>query len=229
MRQPIFIVFMLITYLPAFSQVALHRQESIEQICHAKEIASGPEREQLHQIITRIRPVVNRVKGHHIQTHLVDSKVINAWHVHVTQSESVICIPIAMSHFEGDAEAELAFTIAHEVGHALDNTCKSSTGRSKLIQPHLDGLLRELLGKDSRDVYAEQRACESRADELGFAIIVAAGYNPYAAAGSFGRWEMFRGDISTDAAARANEQTSMHPITPDRIRNLRKLLRDMKK
>jgi len=133
-----------------------------------------------------------------------------------------------MSRFAGDAEAELAFTIAHEAGHALDNTCKSPAGRSKLIQPSLDGVLKELLGKDSRDMYAEQRACESRADDLGFAIIVEAGYNPYAAAGFFGRWEMLKGDVSTDATARAKEQTSTHPITPERIRNLRKLLHDMK-
>jgi predicted Zn-dependent protease len=118
----------------------------------------------------------------------------------------------------------LAFILSHEIGHAVDDVCKSSAGRVDVTPPTVTGKLNQLLGGSGRNPIAEQRTCESRADEIGFAIFTKAGYIPFDAAGAFGRIEMYLGDTSTGALARFAAIGSNHPITPDRIKHMRMLL-----
>jgi predicted Zn-dependent protease len=68
---------------------------------------------------------------------------------------------------------------------------------------------------------ATQRSCEARADAIGFHIFTASGYNPFDAAGAFGRLEMYMGDNSTGVFARLAAMGSNHPMTPDRIKHMR--------
>jgi len=86
------------------------------------------------------------------------------------------------------------------------------------------GELDRLFGGEQREAIQEQRTCEARADEIGFRIFTAAGYNPFDAAGAFGRIEMLLGDTSTGVLGRLAALGSDHPITPDRIRHMRALL-----
>jgi predicted Zn-dependent protease len=79
--------------------------------------------------------------------------------------------------------------------------------------------LDRLLGGSGRNPLAEQKACENRADEIGFDIFTAAGYNAFDAAGGFGRLEMLLGD--TGLLGRLAFLGSDHPMTPDRIRHMR--------
>jgi len=118
----------------------------------------------------------------------------------------------------------MAFIYAHELGHALDDSCKTTTGRAQVAPPSIRGELDKLLGGDGRIGSVEQRACETRADEIGFRLFTAAGYNPFDAAGGFGRLEMLSGDTSTGILGRLAAMGRDHPITPDRIRHMRALL-----
>lgn len=172
----------------------------------------------------RLAPILSRVQGFEIHLAVVESNVINAWTFPIGKSSAFICIPTAMVRFMGDAEGEMAFTYAHELGHAFDNTCKSSSGRAEVAPPSLTGEMDKLLGGSGRNPIAEQRACENRADEIGFRIFTAAGYNPFDAAAGFGRLEMLSGDTSTGIFGRLKAMYSDHPITPDRIRHMRALL-----
>ena len=71
------------------------------------------------------------------------------------------------------------------------------------------------------------RACEARADEIGFKILVQAGYNPFAMGGAFGRLEALKGDTRTNLLARlTNTFTSTHPMTPDRIQTIHRMIAD---
>jgi predicted Zn-dependent protease len=124
----------------------------------------------------------------------------------------------------GEAEGEMAFIYAHELGHALDDPCKSGVGRAQIAPPTITGALDKLLGGSGRNPIAEQRTCESRADEIGFTILIASGYNPFDAAAGFGRLEMLMGDTSTGVLGRLAAMGRDHPITPDRIRHMRALL-----
>ena len=135
-----------------------------------------------------------------------------------------------MVHFMGDAEGELAFIIAHEVGHTVDDVCKTDGGRVAVANSRgslgalFGGLLGGAQGAASASRISQQQGCEARADEIGFFIFTHSGYNPYDAAGAFGRLEMYLGETSTGLFARLNAMGSDHPMTPDRIENMRTLL-----
>ncbi len=210
--------------LPVSSQTKHTRAETIDHYCHASEITSGPEFDRIESIRQRLAPVLARVRGHEIHFAVVDSAVINAWHVPFNGNVSLICIPTGIVRFMGDSEGEMAFIYAHEIGHALDDTCKSGAGRAQIAPPTISGALDKLLGGSGRNALAEQRTCEARADEIGFRIFTAAGYNPFDAAGAFGRWEMLLGDTSTGIFERLAAMGSDHPMTPDRIRHMHVLL-----
>jgi len=135
----------------------------------------------------------------------VRSNLVNAW----TRSNlgekhaGLVCMTTAVQQVVGDASEEFAAMLAHEMGHAVDKECYNYAQRSKL-------------GKQS---------CEARADSIGLAIIIRAGYNPFSFAGFFGRYEMFAGDTSSGILTRlVNIIASDHPITADRIQHLHQML-----
>jgi predicted Zn-dependent protease len=76
----------------------------------------------------------------------------------------------------------------------------------------------------TRHTRDQQVTCESRADEIGYKLIRKAGYSPYAAAGSFGRLEMYSGDTRTGIAGWFQQMSTDHPITPARVEKMRALL-----
>lgn len=215
--------------VPSAGQPAT-KEQIIQQGCHGPEITAGPEHDELLKIEHRIAPVINTKQPHRIYVALADSSVINAWAISLNMTTSLICVPVAMVHFMGDAEGELAFILSHEIGHALDDQCKTQQGRLAIAESHgsLGAALGEILGGPkgayNASSLAQQKACESRADEIGFLIFTKAGYNPFDAAGSFGRIEMYMGDTGTGFLDRLNAMTKEHPMTPDRIRHMRELL-----
>jgi Zn-dependent protease with chaperone function len=210
--------------LPVNSQTKHTSGEVVDHYCHAPEVTSGPEFERMASIRQRLAPIVARVPGYEIHTAVVDSAVVNASTIPLGQHSALICISTAIVKFMGDGEGEMAFVYAHELGHALDDTCKSISGRAQIAPPTISGEVDRLLGGSGRNPLAEQRACENRADEIGFTIFTAAGYNPFDAAGGFGRLEMLYGDTSTGVLGRLAAMGSSHPMTPDRIRHMRGLL-----
>jgi Zn-dependent protease with chaperone function len=220
-----FVVFVFVLFsLPILSQAPPSRAEIVWRNCHAPELTDGPEVDRIKSIEDRLGPIVGRAQGPSIYVAVVDSDVINSWTVNLNPRESLICIPVAMIRFIGESEGEMAFIFAHETGHALDSTCKSSEGRAEIAPPTLSGALSKLLGGSGRNPLAEQKTCEARADTIGFVIFTAAGYNPYDAAGAFGRLEMYLGDTSTGVLARLVALGNSHPMTPDRMAHMRVLL-----
>lgn len=216
------LLFALISCAQSFAQE--DRADLVQRLCHAPEITSGPEFDRMEAIHTRIQPVLANAPQNDIDVALVQSTEINAHTNFLGPRSSLLCIPVAIVRFMGDSEGEMAFVIAHELGHALDQACKTDNGRAQFSRPTLRGDLDRLLGGTGRDVLDERRTCESRADAIGFSIIRAAGYSPFDAAGAFGRMEMYLGDTSTGVLARFTAMSSTHPMTPDRIRNMRLLL-----
>jgi len=205
------------------AQPQLTRAQIVARVCRAPELAGGPAVDAIRRIEQRFGPVVNQVQGHRIHVAVVDSDVINAWNQNFSMSESLICVPRVMASFMS-AEGELAFIFAHEIGHALDDPCKTASGRAHVATSTspLAAVLGALL--DQSSPVTEQRGCEARADEIGLNVLTRAGYNPYDAAGAFGRLEMYLGDTSTGLLARLAAMNGDHPMTPDRIRHMRTLL-----
>jgi Zn-dependent protease with chaperone function len=142
---------------------------------------------------------------------LVSSDIVNAWtfaHWIPDQGDpnhpspvSLICVTTVFIDFASD-EDELAFFIGHEMGHTVDEPCRLRTQKT-------------------RD---NQAVCEMRADESGYQLMRQAGYSPYAAAGAFGRWEMYTGDTATGIVGTFSQLSMDHPITPRRIENMRRML-----
>lgn len=122
------------------------------------------------------------------------------------ENTSLICVPQGIIDFFFDAPEELEAVIAHEIGHAIDIPCYQDV-RPRTALPQL-----------------VQQGCESRADAFALNTFIAQGKNPYAVAGAFGRLSMYLGDTSTGLFARIKNFASDHPLTPDRIRNLRLIL-----
>jgi predicted Zn-dependent protease len=210
--------------LSALAQVQHSEEEVVQHFCKASKVTEGPEFEALRPVRQKLGEIVKAIPGETIKLVVVDSEEINARTFFLKPHLSLICIPVGIIRFMGSSEGELAFVLAHETGHALDDACKTSNGRAQIANPTLLGGLNRLFGGAGRDYLAESRQCESRADAIGLDLIVRAGYNPYDAAGSFGRLEMYSGDISTSVLSRFRALASDHPMTPDRIRNMRGLL-----
>jgi Zn-dependent protease with chaperone function len=79
-------------------------------------------------------------------------------------------------------------------------------------------------GRGSGDGARDQRACESRADELGLNLMTHAGYNPEDAGTALGRLSAYEGDTGSGLLRRLAALGDEHPITADRIRRIRKLI-----
>ncbi len=212
------------------AQVRLTKEQLIQQVCRGSEITSGPEYDAFLQIKQKLGAVINQDRQHMTYLALANNNEINAWATNFNMTNSLICVPVAMVHFMGGAEGELAFIIAHEIGHTVDDVCKTQSGRLSVANSRgsvgalFGGLLGGEKGAASASRISQQRGCEARADEIGFIIFTRSGYNPYDAAGAFGRLEMYLGDTSTGIFARLNAMGSDHPMTPDRIKNMRTML-----
>jgi len=101
-----------------------------------------------------------------------------------------------------NAPGELAFMIAHEIGHLQDVACW------------------ERWGKEGLKGTALQRKCEASADQVGMQYLLAAGFSWYDAAGAMGRLLMSRPDVNSVTAIVFGRFTSTHPVSIDRIKQL---------
>ncbi len=211
-------------------QAEAQKRQVIQQYCRGSEVTSGPEFAIFQGAVQKLGQAIANDRQHTTYITMVDNKEINAWAVNFNMSQSLICVPSAMVQFMGDAEGELAFIIAHEIGHTVDDVCKTEQGRLAVANSRgslgalFGGILGGEKGAASASRISQQRGCEARADEIGFQIFTSAGYSPFAAAGAFGRLEMYLGDTSTSLLARLASLGSDHPMTPDRIRHMRNLL-----
>jgi predicted Zn-dependent protease len=201
----------------------------VQHGCGVSEITNGPEHTELNRIAQRLYSVVKDDGRHHVHIALLHSNAINSWEATVDATHFLVCIPQAMVRFMGDAEGELAFVVAHELGHALDDVCRTADGRLAVAksQGSIAAALGQLLG-GARGAYelsglAQEKGCEERADEIGFLIFTQAQYNPFDAAGAFGRLEMYSGDTG-GVLNQVRALSSGHPMTADRISHMRELL-----
>jgi predicted Zn-dependent protease len=112
---------------PAQQQAA--KEQIIQKLCRGQEITTGPEFDELHHVVQRLGTVINQDKQHRTFIALADNNEINAWATNFNMTDSMICVPVAMIHFMGEAQGELAFIIAHEVGHTAGR-CVQNTERS---------------------------------------------------------------------------------------------------
>ena len=81
-----------------------------------------------------------------------------------------IKINMALAELLSDSESELAFTVAHEIGHVI----QFRTNNEKLVNPNL----------------------ELDADFMGLMLSLIAGYDPYAGAGTLAKLAMANGQTS---------------------------------
>lgn len=186
----------------------------VQQFCHAPQITSGAEFDAITVIALRLAD-----DNPHLHFAVVNSSVVNAEDVNLTADVSLICVPIALVRFMGDREGELAFILGHEIGHATDKRCKTLKGRFRVAP------LATLFSHISGDEAGGQKACEARADEVGFDLMTSAGYDPNDAAAALQR--LSAPGFPTKApllVARLASFGDDHPITPDRIHHIRKLI-----
>jgi len=131
--------------------------------------------------------------------------VVSSWNsllmTVVGENRSLICVPTAMVDFLS-SDGEVAFIMGHEMGHAVDQACK---------------------GANKNDM-AVRRTCESRADAVGFDLLMKSGFSPYDTGAAFGKLEMYSGDIKTGVQAQLQALGRDHPMTPDRVQHMRDML-----
>src|SRR6266853_1583419 len=168
--------------------------------CGSPWAPDSTQRAKLAQVLPKLLPTFQRqYAGQGVTFLVVKSPTINAWTV-VGESRSLICVPTAMVDFlSGDGE--VAFIMGHEMGHAVDQACKG---------PKTD--------------LAMRRTCESRADAVGFDLLVKSGFSPYDAGAAFGKLEVYSGDIKTGVQAQLQALGRDHPMTPDRVQHMRNML-----
>jgi predicted Zn-dependent protease len=172
--------------------------------CGSPWAPDSPQRAKLAQVLPKLLPTFQRqYAGQGVTFLVVKSPTINAWTV-VGERGSLICMPTAMVDFlSGDGE--VAFIMGHEMGHAVDQACKGP--------------------KNDMGV---RRTCESRADAVGFDLLVKSGFSPYEAGAAFGKLEMYSGDIKTGVQAQLQALGRDHPMTPDRVQHMRDMLTQYK-
>lgn len=187
----------------------------VQHFCHDSQINSGAEFDEVIAIALRLGNA-----NPHIHVAVTNSSVVNALDVNLSADASLICVPVALVHFMGDTEGELAFILAHEIGHATDKRCKTLKGRFRVAP------LATLFGHISGDGAGGQRACEARADELGVNLMTRAGYDPNDAAAALQRLSNLNGESTAGPPlfARLAALDEDHPITPDRVHHIRKLI-----
>jgi Zn-dependent protease with chaperone function len=134
------------------------------------------------------------------------SPVVNAFTNAKTKS---VVLTTGIIDFTRSDPGELAFVVGHELGHLADQPlgCVSALQRERIVAHTRIGA---------------QRACEARADNIGFQYLLGAGFDGYDAAASFGRLQM-----SHRQPGLLTQFALDHPIDADRIENLRVLFARM--
>jgi hypothetical protein len=123
----------------------------------------------------------------------------------ISRSSGVLQIPYSMSELISDSPSEIAFIVAHELGHQIQYRTRS------LVFPLVDG-----------------NNPETDADIVGMVLSLSAGFDPYAAAGAIGKLAMGTGTAGLQAQAYQDTEVSLgvdpHLSWGTRINNLWTLL-----
>jgi predicted Zn-dependent protease len=118
-------------------------------------------------------------------------------------AEHTIVLQYDLVRILKDSRGELAFVIAHEIGHVEDVNCRQRGARQGLSGPAL------------------QRMCETTADFIGLEYIMAAGYNPSDAAAVMGRLILANtAGEGTITGILLGRFKSDHPVDIDRIQRI---------
>jgi predicted Zn-dependent protease len=216
-RIALYCVFWIALGAQAFSQ---DLSTLVLRHCGAPQVTTGAEVERLHAVSKK---VVGAAESTRVKIVLIDSMQINAWTARVDVSRTLICIPITLVQWQQGAEGELAFVVGHEIGHTTDESCSTSAARSQMAQKsHSVGAL--LFGPSSGNERGDQRKCELRADAIGLDLMVRAGYGPEGAVAAFERLRAWHRDHRKGLFGRMVALGDDHPITSDRIRQLKRLI-----
>jgi len=184
------------------AQVKEQNQFLAGKYCGAPWAPDSPQIARVRKLIPRIGPTISRqYPGQKITYLTVSSPTVNAWTI-VGKTSSLVCLPTAIVDLMS-SEGELAFIMGHETGHAVDDACKGHSKQDKVLQ----------------------RACESRADAVGFDLMIKSGFSAYDAGAAFGKLEMYSGDIDTGPSSRLQALSKDHPMTPDRVQHMRNMLK----
>jgi hypothetical protein len=172
----------------------------------------------------KIEEVTTTVPGILLQLHVSDSQVVNAW---TTPKTGEIFVTKDLLKIVGPNEGELAFVVAHEMGHVIGFQMGwSAQIQQAQLNSDLSSFLNSLgwaLLTAKERANRSQQLEENLADALGLYLLVRSGYNPYDAGAFFGRLEMYMG--TTGPATREwDKYRNDHPFNEDRIENLRKMM-----
>lgn len=118
-------------------------------------------------------------------------------------AEHTIVLQYDLVRLMKESKGELAFVIAHELGHIQDGNCQERGLRQGLKGPAL------------------QRMCETTADLIGLEYTMAAGYNPSDAAAVMGRLILANSaSEGTVTGIVLGRFKSDHPVDIDRIQRI---------
>jgi Zn-dependent protease with chaperone function len=196
----------------------------VQHECVASQVSSGPEFDEVRTIVQRLA-----VANPNIKIAVTRGPMVDAQEAEVSADTSLICVPVVLVHVM-ENEGELAFIVGHEFGHALDEQCKSLAGRAQVADRSASGKsLTILFGHGSGDGARNQRACESRADEIGLNLMTRAGYDPHDAPAALELLGKYGGGRGSGPMARIAAVGDDHPILADRVRHLRKLIANQAK
>jgi predicted Zn-dependent protease len=131
---------------------------------------------------------------------VTDEQVVNAY---ADTRTNTVRLPARIVEFYGSDKGELAYVIAHEIGHLQDRDC--------LARGIQQGLRNRAL----------QRKCEESADSIAIQYMMAAGYSPFDAAAAMGRLMMLTSDHTSVLGIAMGRFTSNHPVDLDRIARMR--------
>ena|SRR3984893_11797958 len=131
---------------------------------------------------------------------VTDEQVVNAY---ADPRTNTVRLPVRIVEFYGSDKGELAYVIAHEIGHLQDRDC--------LARGTQQGLRNRAL----------QRMCEESADFIAIQYMMAAGYSPFDAAAAMGRLMMLTSDHTSVLGIVVRRFTSNHPVDLDRIARMR--------
>lgn len=185
----------LVTYMPVFvgvtGSIDFEQEDKSQADEHSEHWAL------VNRVVERLKR--NQFRLPNFQVMIGSSQEINAY---ANQRTDTVILPESMVHFLHQDEGELAFVVAHELGHLQDKQCSQLAPQVRITRE------------------GQSRFCEARADEIGLQYLVGAGYNPFDAAAFFGRLLMFSGRTSVFDILWGRIAND-HPVDVDRIENLR--------
>jgi len=156
-----------------------------------------------------------------------DKPIVNAW---TSPGTGEVSVSQQMLGILGDNRGEIAFVLGHELGHVIGYwTGQSAKLQKEQMEADLGNLLSALnLVLESPEAKKNRYSQieEKLADAIGFHLIWHVGYNPYDAAGFFGKLQMYAGTTNPgDRMWRPYLQD--HPFNEDRIENLRRIMQQL--